>query len=51
MLMRSEVIYQGQGSSEVKLGGKYKIGIILLKSLSSITTKLDLWMQCEPLTR
>ena len=32
MLMRSVVMYQGQGSSEVKLGGKCKIGIIFLKS-------------------
>ena len=28
MLMRSKVMHQGQGSSEVKLGGKCEIGII-----------------------
>ena len=32
-------MYQGQGSSEVKLAGKCKIGI------SPITTKLALYMQ------
>ena len=49
MLVTSKVIYQGQGSSKVKLGGKCKICIFffffLLKSWSPITTKLDLEMQ------
>ena len=42
----SNVMFQGQGSSEVKLGGKCKIIIIFffLKSLSLITTKHDLLM-------
>ena len=31
MLMRSKAIYQGQGSSEVKLGEKCKIGIIFFE--------------------
>ena len=30
MLMRSVVMYQGQGSSEVKLGGKCKICVYFL---------------------
>ena len=28
MVMKSRVMYQGQGSSEVKLGGKCEIGLI-----------------------
>ena len=35
MLMRSKVMYQGQGSSEVKLSGKCEIGIIFFFFLKS----------------
>ena len=35
---------QGQGSSKVKLGVKFKIIILFLKHLSPITIKLDLYM-------
>ena len=45
MLMRSKVTYQGQGSSEVKLGGKCWFSLFgsPLKSWSSIGTKLGSW--------
>ena len=33
-------MYLGQGSSEVKLGGKMEIGLFLMNSLSPITTNL-----------
>ena len=44
MLMSSKVIYQSQGSFEIKLGGNCKF-VYFLNSLSPITTKLDLQMQ------
>ena len=52
MLMRSKVMYQAQGSSEVKLGGECKICIIFLKSWKSNysqTSFVD--ATCEPLIR
>ena len=52
MLMNSNVMYQGQGSSEVKLGGKCKIGIILFEKLKSYYNQT--WfvdVTCEALTR
>ena len=52
MLMRSIVKYQGQVSSEVKLGRKCQIGIIFLKSWKSNYNHT--WFvdaTCEPLTQ